>query len=383
MKVSFNWLRELVDLKPGVTADSVAQQLTLVGLEVESIERRGRDVAGLLVAEVRGARPHPSAEKLSLVRVVAGGTQQEEVEVVCGARNVPAPGGKVAWAPPGATLPGGRKLERKDVRGVSSPGMLCSEVELGISETSDGLLILSPDTPAGADLARQIGLLDEVLEVNVTPNRPDALSHVGIAREVAALFGARLQVPPPDKASEIALPTGRGVDVQIRDAAACPRYNARIITGLQVGPSPLAMRVRLAACGMRAISNLVDVTNYVMLETGHPLHAFDLDKLKGGIHIRRAARGERMTTLDGVDRPLQEGDVVIADDGGAIALAGVMGGADSEISAATTGVLLETATFDPRSIRRTAKRLGLHSEASHRFERGVDAEGIAHASRRA
>ena len=383
MKVSFNWLRELVELKPGVTADSVAQQLTLVGLEVESIERRGRDVAGVLVAEVRGARPHPGAEKLSLVRVVAGGAQQEEVEVVCGARNVPAPGGKVAWAPPGATLPGGRKLEAKDVRGVLSPGMLCSEVELGISEASDGILILSPDAPAGADLARQIGLLDEVLEVNVTPNRPDALSHVGIAREVAALFGARLQAPPPDKVSEIALPTGRGVDVQIRDAAACPRYNARIITGLQVGGSPLAMRVRLAACGMRAISNLVDVTNYVMLETGHPLHAFDLDKLKGGIHIRRAGRGERMTTLDGVDRALQEGDVVIADDGGAIALAGVMGGADSEISATTTGVLLETATFDPRAIRRTAKRLGLHSEASHRFERGVDAEGIPHASRRA
>jgi phenylalanyl-tRNA synthetase beta chain len=383
MKVSFNWLRELVELKPGVTVDAVAQQLTLVGLEVESIERRGRDVAGVVVAEVRGTRPHPGAEKLTLVRVVAGGAEQDEVEVVCGAPNVPAAGGKVVWAPPGATLPGGRKLERKDVRGVSSPGMLCSEVELGISEASDGILILPPDTPVGVDLARQIGLLDEVLEVNVTPNRPDALSHLGIAREVAALFSARRQVPPPDPVSEIALPPGRGVDVQIRDAAGCPRYNARIITGLTVGPSPLAMRVRLAACGMRAISNLVDATNYVMLETGHPLHAFDLDKLRGGVQIRRAGRGERMTTLDGVDRPLQEGDVVIADDGGAIALAGVMGGADSEISAATTAVLLETATFDPRAIRRTARRLGLHSEASHRFERGVDAEGIPHASRRA
>ena len=382
MKVSFNWLRELVALKPGVTADSVAQQLTLVGLEVESIERRGRDVAGVVIAEVRGSRPHPGSDKLTLVRVVAG-AQQDESEVVCGAKNVPGPGGKVAWAPPGATLPGGRKLERKDVRGVSSPGMLSSEVELGISEASDGILILSPDAPVGADLAGHIGLLDEVLEVNVTPNRPDALSHAGIAREVAALFGAPWRLPPPDAVSEMALPQGRGVDVQIRDAAGCPRYSARIVMGLAVGPSPLAMRVRLAACGMRAISNLVDVTNYVMLETGHPLHAFDLDKLRGGIHIRRANRGERMTTLDGVDRPLQEGDIVIADDGGAIALAGVMGGADSEISATTTGVLLETATFDPRSIRRTAKRLGLHSEASHRFERGVDAEGIPHASRRA
>jgi phenylalanyl-tRNA synthetase beta chain len=380
MKVSFNWLRELVELKPGVTADSVAQQLTLVGLEVESIERRGRDVGGVLVAEVRGTRPHPSAEKLTLVRVVAGGTEEE---VVCGARNVPAAGGKVAWAPPGSTLPGGRKLERKDVRGVSSPGMLCSEVELGISDAGDGILILSPEAPAGADLVRHIGLLDEVLEVNVTPNRPDALSHAGIAREVAALFGAPWRMPAPDSVSEIALPVGRGVDVQIRDAAGCPRYNARIVTGLSVGASPLALRVRLAACGMRAISNLVDVTNYVMLETGHPLHAFDLAKLKGDIQVRRANRGERMTTLDGVDRALQEGDVVIADDRGAIALAGVMGGADSEISTTTTAVLLETATFDPRAIRRTARRLGLHSEASHRFERGVDAEGIPHASRRA
>ena len=380
MKVSFNWLRELVELKPGVTADSVAQQLTLVGLEVESIERRGRDVRGVVIAEVRGSRPHPGAEKLTLVRVVAGGAEEE---VVCGAKNVPAPGGKVAWAPPGATLPGGRTLERKDVRGVSSPGMLCSEVELGISEASDGILILSPDAAVGADLAAQIGLLDEVLEVNVTPNRPDALSHIGIAREVAAAFGTRLLVPEPGEASHVALPAGRGVDVQIRDAAGCPRYNARLVTGLSVRPSPLAMRVRLAACGMRAISNLVDVTNYVLLETGHPLHAFDLDKLRGDIQVRRANRGERMTTLDGVDRALQEGDVVIADDSGAIALAGVMGGAHSEISASTTAVLLETATFDPRSIRRTAKRLGLHSEASHRFERGVDAEGIPHASRRA
>ena len=364
MKVSFNWLRELVELKPGVTADSVAQQLTLVGLEVESIERRGRDVAGVVIAEVRGTRPHPGSDKLTLVRVVAGGAQPDEEEVVCGARNVPGPGGKVAWAPPGATLPGGRKLERKDVRGVSSPGMLCSEVELGISEAGDGILILSPDAPVGADLAGHVGLLDEVLEVNVTPNRPDALSHVGIAREVAALFAAPWKLPPPDAASEIPLPAGRGVDVQIRDAAGCPRYNARIITGLAVGPSPLAMRVRLAACGMRAISNLVDVTNYVMLETGHPLHAFDLDKLRGGIQIRRANRGERMTTLDGVDRPLQESDVVIADDGGAIALAGVMGGADSEISASTTA--RPAGDGDVRSARHPA-----HGEAAGAAQRGV------------
>jgi phenylalanyl-tRNA synthetase beta chain len=384
VKVSFNWIRELCDLKPGVTADSVAEKLSLAGLEVEAIDRRGRDLTGVVVAEVRGKRPHPSADTLSIVRLAAGGAGEEEQEIVCGAPNVPAPGGKVAWAQPGATLPGGRKLDRREIRGVMSPGMICSETELGIGEEGDGILILSHDAPVGADLARQVGLLDEILEVNVTPNRPDALSHAGIAREVAALFETSWRLPALDEVPQIALPQGRGVEVEIRDASACPRYKARIVTGLRVGPSPLALRVRLGACGVRAISNLVDVTNYVMLETGHPLHAFDLDRLRGGIvQARRANRGEKMKTLDGVERPLQEGDVVIADGQGAIALAGVMGGAESEVSSSTSAVLLEAATFDPRAVRRTAKRLGLHSEASHRFERGVDAEGIPYASRRA
>jgi phenylalanyl-tRNA synthetase beta chain len=380
MKISFNWLRELVELSPGVTPDAVAEKLTLAGLEVESIERRGRDVRGVVVAEVLGARPHPGSDKLSIVRVRAGGGEEE---VVCGAPNVPGPRGLVAWAPPGAALPGGRTLERKDVRGVSSPGMLCSEVELGISDRGDGILILSPTVLPGDDLASHLGLLDEILEVNVTPNRPDALSHAGIAREVAALFEARWRLPAPDEVPTGPFPKGHHVDVEIRDADACPRYIARLVTGLAVGPSPVRMRVRLGACGVRPLTNLVDVTNYVMLETGHPLHAFDLDKLAGGVHVRRATRGERMTTLDGADRALQEGDVVIADDKGPVALAGVMGGAGSEVSATTTSVLLEAATFEPRAVRRTAKRLGLHSEASHRFERGVDANGLPHASARA
>jgi phenylalanyl-tRNA synthetase beta chain len=382
MKISFNWLRELVDLPPGVTAEAVGERLTLAGLEVESIERRGRDIRGVQVAEVRGARPHPQAEKLTLVRVrlQAGGAEEE---VVCGAANVPGPGGLVAWAPPGASLPGGQTLEHREIRGVTSPGMLCSETELGISDESDGILILPPAAPSGADLASHLGILDEVLDVNVTPNRPDALSHAGIAREVAALFKTRWKLPRPDEFAPAPFPAGRGVDVEIRDATACPRYAARLITGLRVGPSRLETRIRLAACGVRAICNVVDVTNYVMLETGHPLHAFDLDKVSGGVIVRRANRAERMTTLDGAERALQEGDVVIADARGALALAGVMGGADSEVSADTTAVLLEAATFDPRSVRRTAKRLGLHSEASHRFERGVDANGVPHASLRA
>src|SRR3954469_17615167 len=267
MKISFNWLRELCELQPGVTADSVAEKLTLAGLEVESIERRGRDVAGVLVAEVRATRPHPRAEKLSIVRLWAGGAEED---VVFGASNVPAPGGKVVWAPPGAKLPGGRTLDRREIRGVMSPGMICSEVEMGIGEEGDGILILSPGTPVGADLARHVGLLDEVLEVNVTPNRPDALSHAGIAREVAALFETTWRLPSVDSAAQIALPQGRGIDVEIRDPAACPRYAARVITGLKVGPSPLPMRVRLAACGIPAISNLGDVTKPVEVGTGGP-----------------------------------------------------------------------------------------------------------------
>ena len=385
MKISFNWLRELVELPPGVTAAAVGERLTLAGLEVEAIERRGRDVGGVQVAEVRDTQPHPNAEKLSIVRLrVRAEPGANEDEVVCGATNVPAAGGLVAWAPPGATLPGGRTLDRRDIRGVVSPGMICSEAELGISDAAEGILVLPPSSFAlGTDLAGAIGLLDEVLEVNVTPNRPDALSHAGIAREVAALFRPRWKLTRPDEIVAAPLLPGRGIDVEIRDPVACPRYTARILTGLRVAPSPIAMRIRLAACGIRAISNLVDVTNYVMLETGHPLHAFDLEKLSGGIVVRRANRAERKTTLDGVERPLQEGDVVIADGRGALALAGVMGGASSEVGPETTAVLIEAATFDPRSVRRTAKRLGLHSEASHRFERAVDANGIPHASARA
>ena len=385
MKISFNWLKELVDLPRGVTEGAVAERLTLAGLEVEAIERRGRDIQGVQVAEVRGVRPHPGAEKLRIVRVrLRAEAGAPEDEVVCGAPNVPEAGGLVAWAPPGATLPGGRTLDRREIRGVVSPGMLCSESELGIGEGSDGIIVLPRSSASlGEEITRVLGLLDEVLEVNVTPNRPDALSHAGVAREVAALFRTHWRLPRPDPVAPAPVPQGRGIDVEIRDPVACPRYTARIITGLRVAESPLAMRIRLAACGVRAISNLVDVTNYVMLETGHPLHAFDLEKVSGGIVVRRANRAERMTTLDGVERPLQEGDVVIADGRGAIALAGVMGGASSEVSDGTTAALLEAATFDPRSVRRTARRLGLHSEASHRFERSVDANGLPYASQRA
>jgi len=388
MKISFNWLSDLVALPAGTTVTEVARRLTLGGLEVESIEALGRQFSGVRVAEVRAVRPHPGADKLRIVRlrVDPAASPEQESEVVCGAPNVPPPGGRVAWAAPGAVLPGGFKIGRKEIRGFDSPGMICSEKELGLSEAAAGIIIL-PDTCAiGADLAVALGIADDVLEVNVTPNRPDALSHAGVAREVAAAFQVAWRLPPtgfPGDAPVAATATSAEASVEVQDPIACPRYRATVIRGLRVGPSPANLRLRLTACGVRAISNLVDVTNYVMLETGHPLHAFDLDKLEGGIVVRRARAGETIETLDGVKRTLVADDIVIADARGPVALAGVMGGARTEVSDATVNVLLEAATFDPRSVRKTAKRFGLHSEASHRFERGVDAQGVPVAAARA
>jgi phenylalanyl-tRNA synthetase beta chain len=380
MKVSLAWAKELLvqnEIVAGLDAAAAARVLTMVGLEVESVEERGRELSGLLVAEVLGVRPHPGADKLRLVRVRAGAREEE---VVCGAPNVPPPGNHVVWAAPGARLPGGRTLDAREVRGVMSPGMLCSEPELGLGEKAEGILILGTEAPGGADFATAYGVADDVLEVNVTPNRPDALSHLGIARELGAALGVALRPPARLGVKEDG---GEARDVVIEAGAGCPRYRATVVSGVRVAESPLGMRLRLAACGVRPISNLVDVTNYVLLELGHPLHAFDLDKVAGAIRVRRARPGERMVTLDGVERELVTGDIVIADDNGAVALAGVMGGGPTEVTAATRNVLLEAATFDPVSIRRTSKRLGLLSEASYRFERGVDAEGVARAAARA
>jgi phenylalanyl-tRNA synthetase beta chain len=378
MKVSLNWLRELVELPAGVDLEALAQALTGQGLEVEGTLPKGRELAGVLVAEVLDIKPHPNANKLRIVRVRAG---SREESVVCGAPNVPSPGNRVCWAPPGARLPGGHTLDAREVRGVLSPGMICSEPEMGLAEQADGILILPPTAESGVEVAKYLGVVDDVLEVNVTPNRPDALSHLGIARELAAHFGTRLRPIDPSAISEPA--DGITMDVRIDDPRACPRYTASFVFWLTVAPSPIAMRLRLQYCGIRAISNLVDVTNYVLLETGHPLHAFDFDKLVGPILVRRARPGEAMTTLDGLHRALLAEDIVITDGNGPVALAGVMGGNTSEISDATRNVLLEAATFEPRSIRRTSRRLGLISEASYRFERGVDANSIPFAAGRA
>ncbi len=379
MKIVWSWLLELCDLDRMPSVDEGARALTGAGLEIEGLTDLGAGFAGVVVAEVVGKRPHPNADKLNLVDVIveAGGAA---TQVVCGAPNVPAPGGRVLWARPGATLPGGLTLGTKPVKGVDSPGMLCSEAELGIDGGADaGIIVLDAHdrTPLGAPAQLALGLADHLLEVNVPANRGDALGHLGIARELCALLGGRVVLPAdatdPDEVDTLRAADLVTVTIAPEDLARCPRYVARVVDGLTVGPSPRKLAARLRAIGVRPISNLVDVTNYVMFELGQPLHAFDHARVDGArIHVRGAAAGERLTTLDGVERALAPGDLLICDGARPVALGGVMGGLDSEVAAGTSRVLLEAAAFDALTIRRTARRLGLHSEASHRFERGVD-----------
>jgi phenylalanyl-tRNA synthetase beta chain len=387
MKAVWSWLLELVDLDRAPTVEEGARALTAVGLEIEALTDLGAGFRGVVVAEVVARRPHPQAEKLSLVDVLdtKGGTV---TQVVCGASNVPAPGRKVLWAQPGAVLPGGFTIAPKAIKGITSPGMLCSEVELGIGDDDSGIVVLDADDPTalGAAAQKALGVDDWVLEVNVPANRGDVLGHLGLARELAAVLGGRLVPPAPglEDLTDASLDAGKLARVDIADPAGCARYVARVIDGVTVRPSPRRFAQRLRAVGVRPVSNLVDVTNYVMFELGQPLHAFDAARVAGSrIAVRRAAAGEKLTTLDGVERTLTAGDLLICDAERAVALAGVMGGLDSEVTADTTRVLLEAASFDALGVRRTARRLGLHSEASHRFERGVDPEIADLASARA
>ena len=384
MRASYRWLKELL---PHLTAspEEVALRFGAAGLAVDGVRVFGAGLDALLVVQVVAKEPHPKSAALNLVTVDRGGVEQR---VVCGASNVPAPGGLVVLAPLGATLPGmPGPLTPREIRGVLSEGMLCSETELGLAESADGILILpagsaSPGTRfVDAFPAAQ----DTIYELDVTPNRPDALGHVGLARELAALL--ELAFAPPATGTPARTAGGSVealVQIENRDAVRCPHYAAGAVLDVTVGPSPLWLKWRLHSLGVRPISNVVDVTNLLLLEFGQPLHAFDLDRVRGGkIIVRRAKPGEPFSTLDGVARTLDEDDLVIADAEGPTALAGVMGGLDSEIRATTKRVLLECAYFVPRGVRRTARRYGLHTEASHRFERGVDYAAVPHVLERA
>ncbi len=378
MRVSLAWLAEWIELPPSV--DELISRLTSAGIEIEGIERTGADLSGVRVGQVLAREKHPDADRLSVCRVDVG--EGEPLEIVCGAPNVAA-GQKVAVAPVGAELPGGLRIKRSKIRGVTSNGMICSSRELGLGDEHEGILVLDPAAPVGRPLPEVLRLGDTVLDFELTPNRGDWASMLGIAREVKALCGGTLRWPPtaPPESGRSA---AEDVAIAIDDRAGCHRYVARIIRGVRIGPSPAWLAAKLEAAGVRPISNVVDVTNLVMLELGQPLHAFDLDRLRGrSVRVRAAAAGEKLRTLDGQDRALEASDLVIADERGAIALAGVMGGADTEVHDGTTNLLLESAHFHPSRVRKTARRLGLHSEASYRFERSVDPDGQARAADRA
>ncbi len=367
MRISSNWLSDYVDGLPG--QEEVARLLTAVGLEVEAIERTGTGLEGVVAARIVAGEKHPNAEKLSVTRVDLG--RGEPLQVVCGATNWRV-GDVVPLATVGTSLPGGQRIEKAKLRGVESFGMLCSAKELALAEDASGLLLLDREIAPGTPIAKALALEDVLLEVNVTPNRPDCLSHVGIARELAALLGTKVRMPVP-RLNEGGGSAADAVKVRIEAPDRCARYAARVIEGVKLGPSPLWLARRLQTCGIRSISNAVDATNFVLLELGHPLHAFDLDEVQGReIVVRTARPGEKITTLDGKERSLDPEDLLIADRDRGSALAGVMGGGDSEVSAGTSRVLLESAWFQPGGIRRTSRRHGLKTEASHRFERGAD-----------
>jgi phenylalanyl-tRNA synthetase beta chain len=370
MRVPLSWLREHVSFD--LTLEQLAERLTLLGMEVKGIERRGTEWANVVVGELLAVEKHPRADRLSLTRVNTG--SGEVLEIVCGATNI-APGQRVPVALPGAVLPGNRRIERTEKMGVVSNGMLCSGDELGLTADADGILILGPDTPLGAKIADLYG--DVVLDVDVKPNRGDALSIVGIAREVAAVAGGRVELPPTDL-DERGPAVAQRLAVAVEDEGLCPRFVGRWIEGVTVGPSPDWVQMRLLAAGIRPISNVVDASNYVMVELGKPIHTFDAAAVardaqgRARLQVRLARAGERLETLDHVDRALDGETLLIADANGPLGIAGVMGGATSEVSDATRDVIVESAIFDPVSIRRTAFRYALRSEASLRFEKGQE-----------
>jgi phenylalanyl-tRNA synthetase beta chain len=381
MKISYRWLRELVETE--LAPREVADRLVNAGIEVASVTPVGEGVSGVVIGLIeaieRDLGETAAGHHNSLCRVAL---PDRTLSIVCGASNAVA-GLRTAVAPPGATVPGAGVVKATRIRGVVSEGMLCSEKELGLGDDHRGVLELPGDAPLGADLGGYLGLDDWVLEIEITPNRPDALSVVGVAREIAALTGAAFRLPP-SAVTEGAADAASLCAVRIEAADLCPRFCARLVTGLTVRPSPPWLAQRLRAVGLRPINNLVDVTNYVMWEMGQPLHAFDLDTVaQRTIVVRRAWPGERLTTLDGQDRVLGPDMAMVCDAERALGIGGVMGGALSEVTERTTSVFLEAAYWDPGSIRRTSRALGLATDAAYRFERGGDIGGLAAALGRA
>ncbi|HSW41445.1 MAG TPA: phenylalanine--tRNA ligase subunit beta, partial [Patescibacteria group bacterium] len=370
MRVPLSWLRDYVDVQ--LAPEQLAERLTLLGMEIKGLEHWGSEWRNVVTGELLEVSRHPHADRLSLTRVRLG---DEVLEIVCGATNIAA-GQRVPVALPGAVLPGNRVIERTEKMGVVSNGMLCSGDELHLTSDADGILILPGDTPVGIPLVDLFG--DVIFDVDVKPNRGDVLSLVGLAREVAAVSGSQVRLPEVHLAEASGPTTADLLSVAVLDPSLCSRFVGRWVGGVAIGPSPDRVQMRLLAAGLRPLSNIVDATNYVMLELGKPTHAFDAAAVardaggRAGLVVRPAAAGERLETLDHVDRELDPDSLLIADASGPLALAGVMGGARSEVSAETRDVIIESAVFDPVSIRRTAFRHGLRSEASLRFEKGQE-----------
>ena len=376
MKFSEQWLREWVN--PANTSAELAHQLTMAGLEVDAMEAVAAEFEHVVVGEVLELTPHPDADKLRLCQVNVG--ESSPLTIVCGAANV-AVGVKVPAALIGARLPGGLKIKKSKLRGVESHGMLCSAKELGMAEQADGLMILPADAPAGEDIRRYLQLDDVTIELGLTPNRGDCLSLAGIAREVGVLNQCEVS-PPSSKQARVELLDK--LEVELRAGEDCPVYTGRIIRGIDnTVATPMWMQERLRRSGLRSLGPVVDITNYVLLELGQPMHAFDLARLDGGIVVRQAEAGEQIKLLDEQEVTLEAGTCVVADQGGPIALAGIMGGAASAVSAQSKDIFLECAYFSPTAIAGKARSYGLHTDSSHRFERGVSPELPAKAMERA
>jgi phenylalanyl-tRNA synthetase beta chain len=383
MRFTLSWLKEYVDFE--LSPEELAERLTMSGLEVESLEPLGEGLEEIVVAEILKIMPHPNAEKLLLCDVSDG---TKSYKIVCGAKNMEV-NDKVALARPGTRLlrsakfPEGITIGTTRIRGELSEGMLCSDVELGLGDDDEGIIILPDRSELGDSIVNPLGLDEVVMEIGVTPNRPDCLSVIGIAREVAAVIGTELKYPE-FRLLEEGEDIHKLASVDVLDLEGCPRYSCRVITDLKIGPSPDWLKTRLENSGIRSINNVVDITNYVLLEWGQPLHAFDYDLIEGKkIIVRSANEGEVIQTLDGLERFLTNEDLIISDASKSIALAGVMGGASTEVSSATKNILLESAFFSPVRVRRTSKRTNLKSESSYRFERQVDINGVVKALDRA
>ena len=377
MQVSFNWLKEYVPIN--LDPEELADLLTMAGIEVENVTKVGDKLDGVVVSQIVSISPHPKADKLSLCTV---NTEDNTYSIVCGATNI-KPGDKAPLALDGTQLPNGITIKTTKIRGERSQGMLCSEVELALGNDESGIMILPTSAKVGQLITSALALEDYILEISLTPNRPDCLSIIGIAREIAALTHQTLCLPFI-KLKESGKEISQLTSVTIEDPDLCPRYLARIISQVAIGPSPFWMKRRLESCGIRSINNVVDVTNYLLLETGQPLHAFDLELLdQKKIVVKRSTPGESFTTLDGKEKKLTRDALMICDGSKPIALAGIMGGLNTEITEKTSTILLESAYFTPLGILKTSKRMGIRTESSQRFEKGVDPNSVTVALNRA